>query len=474
MFSVANVIDDSFFSSPAPSGTGSTVCPARLYVLNDVAKLQQYQGQEVNIAVVYSHYPSVYKKVYFNGIFFKSVSINSTLFSNLGNTTAYLGRNHNKNVNSGKGLDVQFDEFDIYFGELSNSDVASLFLIGTDPSHVTISSDNTLSDIYLTFYSTSQVEVDVQFYGGSPGPAISSSGNNTLNDVSTSFLYKMFGSETSFQLIPNDPQCTYAPIFNLDPETSTTHPNFVPAMNYTITLMSSALPAPEFSASSCPSGTTPCFCDTSESPTVYMTNANLLNQSFVVIDVNTTISVFQYYYRTALCYEVIGSEYFSLMEGQANSEGDSCFSSDVFYMNKTDGSSLKYKNVTIKLFERYPEGVSWFTVNNQNQIVANIWTDPPLVNWNIQNATLTIFDEISGSNSDVAIDYNTTLIKSCSQCHTVIPVGNLYTLAATSAFPTFPYDLKFEIYAKRIGSDGTFTVDNIWYIPVTGINYSSS
>ena len=460
--SVANLVDDTLFNSPTPSVT--TSCPARLYVLNDVTKLQQYQGETVNIAVVYSSYPSVYKRVYFDGVFFKSMPMNSTFFNSLGNTTAYLGRNATTNVNSGKGLDAQFNEFRIYFGELSNDDIKNAFLIGTDPSHVTISSDNTLSNVYLTFYSISQVNLDVQFQGGSSGPV-----NNTLNGVTTSFLYNMFGSESSFQLSPVDAQCAYTPVFSLDPTTSSTNNIKVPAMNYTISLLDSTLPAPVFSNTSCPSATTPCFCGDSKSPFQYMTDANLLSQSFVVVDVNTTVSYFYYYYHTGLCYEIIGSEQFSLVEGQANSNGDSCFSSDVFYMNKTDGSSLKSKNITIKLFERYPEGITWFTVNNQNQFIAKIWKDQPLINWFIENSTLTILDQISGSNSNVAISYNSTLIKSCDVCHTAIALGTNYSLNANYAFPSFPYDLKFDIYAKRIGSDGTFTVDNTWYIPVLGV-----
>ena len=458
--SVANVVDDTLFNSPAPD---TLSCPARLYVLNDVTKLQQYKGESVNVAVVYSNYPSVYMKVFYDGVFFKSVPINQTLFSNLGNTSAYLGRG--RTISTGAGLDIQFEEFRIYFGELSKADSQTLFLVGTDPSHLTISSDRTASDIWINFYSTSLIDMNIQFYGGSTGPR-----NSSLQDVDvdTNYAFKMFGDETSFQLNPEDGQCNYRPIFSLDPETSSTQAK-VPAMNYTVTLLDSSLSAPEFSDTSCPSNQAPCFCGASKSPFQYMTDANLLNQSLVVTEVNSTLFVFQYYYRTGLCYEIIGSEHFSLTEGQANSEGDSCFSKDVFYMDKTDGSSLKSKNVTILLFERYPEGINWFAINNQNQYVAATWTDPPLVNWFIENSTLTVLDQVSGSNSNVVFDYNTTLIKSCDSCHTAISVGVLYTVTASYAFPSFPYSLQFEVYAKRSGGDGTFTVDNIWYIPVLGV-----
>ena len=460
-FSVANVVDDTLFGSPAP--VDPSTCPVRLYVLNDVTKLQQYQGESVNIAVVYSNYPSVYLKVFYDGVFFKSIPINPVLFSSLGNTTAYLGRSKTTNSGAGTGLDIQFEEFRIYFGELSKDDAQTLFLVGTDPSHLTVSSEKTVSDIWITFYSTSLVDVNIQFYGGSTGPS-----NSSLQDVDTSYVFKMFGGETSFQLYPEDQQCAYRPMFNLDPETSSTQVK-VPAMNYTVTLLDSTLPAPQFSNTSCPSGQTPCFCGESKSPYQYMTDANLLNQSFIVTEVNDTLSVFQYYYHTGLCYEVIGSEKFSLVEGQPNNDGDSCFPNDVFYMNKTDGSALKSKNVTIVLFERYPEGVNWFAANNQNKYVATAWTDQPMVNWFIENSTLSVFDQVSGSNSNVVFDYNTTLVKSCDSCHTAIAIGFVYTLTANYAYPSFPYDLQFEIYAKRSGNDGTFTVDNIWYIPVLGV-----
>ena len=400
-------------------------------------------------------------KVFYNGVFFKSVPINQAIFSSLGNTTAYIGRNRTS-LTSGSGLDAQFDEFRIYFGELSKSDAQSLFLIGTDPSHVTISSANTESNIYLSFYATGVVNVNIQFYGGSPGP-----NNSSLLNAETSYLLKMFGSETSFKLIPVDQRCAYNPVFSLNPQTSSSEKK-VAAMNYTVTLLDSKLPAPEFSVTSCPSDDTPCFCGASKSPFQYMTDAGLLDQSLSVTDVNTTLLVFQYYYRTGLCYEAIGSERFSVVQGVANSEGDSCFAPDVFYMNKTDGSSLKKRSVIIKLFERYPEGVTWFTLNNQNQYVVKVWSDPPLVNWFIEDSTLTVLDQVSGSNSNEVIEYNTTLVKSCAQCYTASSAGNIYTIAANYAFPSFPYNLQFEIYAKRSGADGTFTVDNTWYIPVLG------
>ena len=456
---MANFIDSKLFSSPV--SVDSSVCPVRLYALNDVTKLQNYRGRSLNIAVVCSTYPSVYMKIFYNGVFFKSIPISSTLFSSLGDTTAYLGRS--QTTTAGIGLDAQFNEFRIYFGELSKSDVQSLYLIGTDPSHVTISSENTEADIFLTFYSTSLVDMNIQFNGGSPGPS-----NSSLNGVTTSFQYAMFGEETNFQLIPVNETCKYRPKFNLNPVTSSTRQK-IPAMNYTITLLDNLLPAPEFSDTSCPSDYTQCYCGASKTPFDYMKAANLLNQSFSVTDVNTTLNIFQFYYRTGLCYEVIGSEQFSLVEGQANSEGDSCFVKDVFYMDKTDGSSLKSKNVTIKLFERYPEGVTWFTLNNPNKYVANKWTDIPRVNWFIENSTLTSLDQVSGSNSNAVIGYNTTLVKSCEQCRTVVTNGVIYTLRANYAFPSFPYDLKFYIYAKRSESDGTFTVDNTWYIPVLGV-----
>ena len=441
-------------------------CPTRLYVLSDVVKLSQYRGKSVNIAVVYSNYPSAYMKVFYDGVFFKSVPINPAMFNNLETKTAYLGRS--SSIRNGKGIDAQFDEFRIYFGEISKTDAQNLFLVGADPSHVTISSEHTESDIHLTFYSTSLINFNINFNGGSPGPKKSFKVLSNISDFTTSYEYKMFGRETSFQLNPTDQKCGYRPKFSLNSETSATRSQ-VPAMNYTITLLDSKLPAPKFSQDSCPSSYTSCYCGTSKSPFEYMSDANLLNQSFIVTNVNSTMNIFQYYYRTGLCYEVIGSEDFSLVEGTVNSIGDSCFDPNIFYMDKTDGNSLKNKNLTIKLFERYPEGVSWFTRNNEKKFNAVTWTDLPFINWFIENSTLTALDQISGSNSNVAVEYNTTLIKSCTQCHTIMPVGIIYTIKASNAFPIFPYDLKLDIYAKRSASDGIFTVDNTWYIPVLGV-----
>ena len=466
--SVANNINSTLFNSPTPSNSAN--CPAQLYALNDTAILNQYQGQYVNIAVAYTSYPSLYKKVYINGVFFKSVPMSLSSFTNLASASAYLGITSSTNTNQlNSGLNAQFEAVEIYFGELLQSDAQNLFLIGTDPSHVTISSSSTQSDIYLSFYSTSTVEIDIQMYGGSTGPGVNVNTSSNSVSLSTSFLYKMFGSETSFQLVPVDQQCTYMPIFNLDPESSSTNINLVPAMNYTVVYVPNVLPAPVFSNTSCPSGNTPCYCGVSESPTAYLTNANLLNQSFEVIDVNTTLNVFQYFYRTGLCYELIGGEQFSPIQGSEDQNGDSCFPSNVFYMDKTDGSPLQNKNITVKLFEIYPEGVTWFTVNAQNQITTNIWSDPPLVNWYIADSTINIYDQISNGNGNIVINNNVNLTTSCSVCYTLTAVGNNYQLTASYAFPSFPYDLSFRIYAKRSGSDGTFTVDNTWYIPVLGV-----
>ena len=459
--SVSNVVNLALLSSPSVFGN----CTTQLFVLNDVTALEKFQGQSVNIVVVYNSYPSVYRNIYLNGVFFKSVTMDYTQFANL--DTAYLGRSRTQG--SGLGLSATFQEYRIYFGEITYSEAHSIFLVGIDQSHITLSSESTQTNMSLTFYSTSQVELDVQFYGGSPGPIPSN-----LPNVSTSFLYKMFGSETSFQLNPVDPQCAFRPTFSLDPHTSSTNPVSVPAMNYTITLLPNSLPAPQFSDTSCPSAITPCFCGVSESPFQYMSNANLLNQSFVVIDVNTTVSVFEYVYRTGLCYEVIGSEQFSLTEGEANNEKDSCFPENVFYMDMASSvsniNSPKNKQVQMNLFERYPEGTKWFTVTGPNQYVAKEWTKEPLVNWFIENSQLEILDQISGGNSLVPYDYDTTLQKSCQQCHTAVPVGYSYTLIASSVFPSFPFDLQFQIYAARSGPDGTFTVDNTWYIPVLGLD----
>ena len=366
---MTKVVDEKLRSSPRLTNTST--CLARLYVLNDVSKLNQYQGREVNIGLVYGSYPSAYMKVFYDGIFYKSVPINSTYFGSLDNNTAYIGRNSKTDVSVGTGLNAQFHEFRIYFGEISKLDAQTIYLIGTNPNRVTISSENTISDIYLTFYSTSQVDMDIQFYGGSPGPT-----NNSLN-ISTSFLYRMFGSETSFQLIPTNETCMFRPKFSLNPVSSSSRSIRVPAMNYTITLLDNSLPAPKFSSTSCPSGFTPCFCSESKTPFQYMMDANLLNQSFSVIEVNSTVNIVQYYYRTGVCFEAIGSEQFSLVEGSdiSSDKSLSCFNEDVFYMSKEDRNPLKSKILKVKLFERYPEGVTWFTVNNQ-KYVTNEWTEP--------------------------------------------------------------------------------------------------
>ena len=296
--------------------------------------------------------------------------------------------------------------------------------------------------------------MNIAFYGGSPGPSTKSSLNGT------SFLFPMFGTETSFQLNPSNDTCKYRPKFKLDPTSSSTGSVKIPAMNYTITLLDNSLPAPEFIITSCPAYT-PCFCGSSKTPFKYMTDANLLNQTFSVTEVNSTVNMFQFYYRTGLCYEVIGSDQFSLIEGvdQNKDRSLSCFPQDIFYMDKTDGSPLKTKKLTVKLFERYPEGVSWFTLNDQKQYITNKWTNPPLVNWFIENSNLAISDQVSGSNSNVEISYNTTLVTNCPDskvCHSTTSAGNLYTIKATYILPIFPFDLKFEIYARRSGSDGIF------------------
>jgi hypothetical protein len=202
----------------------------------------------VYLAVVFNSV-SGYAKEYVNGVLASDVALSKSALSDDGgirDAFEYIRRNY---LGTGPGLSAAIDEFRIWHGELSPATICSNYIVGVDPSHVTLSSKMTVSNSNITFMATSTQSINIGFYGGTS-------------------QFPMFGSETSFKVAAADPQCAYQPVLPLDSATSSVTKNLA-AMNYVVSLYKSNTPAPVFAPGGCDptqSSITNCFCDASKEP----------------------------------------------------------------------------------------------------------------------------------------------------------------------------------------------------------------
>jgi len=290
---------------------------------------------DVFIAIVFNT-KLKYSKVYVDGSLKSTLPLNVT--TNAGGSRRlqraathwdFIGRNAR---NSTPGLTASIDELRITFGELDDETIYNDFIVGVDPSHVTIPATKTMSDLALNFYSTSTQPVEIGFFGGAS-------------------KYPMFGQESVFKLTPIDTQCAYNVTARMNPQTSS-FKSVVAAMNYTVEFVSGA-PAPKFAADACDttnSAGTKCFCDNSKTPLQYLTDAGELSQDIIITNTDSTPYVLEFVYHSGLCFEVMGSETFSLVEGNktiVNGVEQSCFSTGSTILAKGQN-----KSVNVILFER--------------------------------------------------------------------------------------------------------------------------
>ena len=335
------------------------------------------------------------------------------------------------------GMVANIDEFRVWSGELPAHVIYSHYLTGVDPSHITLSSFFTIADIYVDFYTPSLQLVNVGFYGGDA-------------------QIPMFGEETVFTLEAYKAMCNYSVQFAMDPASSS-FTQFIPAMNYTVTLTQSAPNGPTFSDCG---NAVECFCDpVHKSPISYLSELGELSQNLRITDVVDSIYYINYTYHTGVCFEALNSLQFATTEGP-------CFPTDATVLKKHQNWTLNFV-----LFELYPEGNTWVHVSPK-PVYA-------LTDYTVNNATIIITDLVSARKSPQNFNYvnNFTIIPP-----SVVPspLGLNYTITAGDPLPSTPFSWSFDVRVERLDSNKNYvlagpdipvysTLDQVWYIPITGV-----
>jgi hypothetical protein len=326
---------------------------------------------------------------------------------------AYIGRNAD---GSGPGMTCDIDELRIFEGELSAAAINNHFIVGVDPSHVSISSKVALNNVNLTFFAISKQSIEVSFLGGASKIA-------------------MFGPDMFFELVSSDSLCGYKIMVPLNAGTSSVTSKLA-AMNYTVSLspLSKGVPPPQFDMSSCDytNPATKCYCAPSKSPYSYLSDSNSLTQPVVVTEVNQSVSNILFTYRSGVCMEVLGSESFSVSPGRRNIKKDySCFLNatsfgsspvtDSFPVKLNEGDSLSLKVI---LFERYPDSYR---------------SSVHSIDFSVESSVLSVSDPASGFNSIQTIDYNATLVISplAPSDATGSPVAVTYVMHISNPYPMY-------------------------------------
>lgn len=414
-------------------------CPAEsvlfsfddIVFMNSLLLTSEHNFLDVYIAVVYNMQTNPPKrKLYIDGKLNKSESRETDVFYHPEN--CYIG----KSLNIGGNMAAEIDEFRVWSGELPAHIIYSHYLTGVDPSHITLSSFFTITDINITFFATSTQLVTVGIYGGKS-------------------QIPMFGEETEFELTAYGAMCDYSIIYTMDPQSSS-FSQAIAAMNYTVTLSTSAKVAPVFS--DC--GNAPnCFCDSGKPPVTYLTELGKLSQDLRVTDVTESPYEITFTYHTGVCFEAKGSEHFSQVEGP-------CLDPAATILQKSQNLT-----VNIVLFELYPEGNEWVQTF---PIPVTALTD-----YRVDNCTVVVTDLVSHIKSPQRFNYTTQFV--------VIPpsvvnssTGMNYTISAGTPLPSSPYSWSFNVRVTRLDSSKNFALggpdipvysakDFVWYIPIIGV-----
>ena len=362
---------------------------------------------------------------------------------------AYIGRNVD---GSGPGMTCTIDEVRIFEGELSAAAVNNHFIVGVDPSHVSISSKVTLNNVNLTFLAISKQSVEVSFLGGAS-------------------KIPMFGPDTLFDIASSDSLCEYKITVPLSAATSSATTKLA-AMNYTVSLspLSRAVPAPQLDPTRCDytNPTTQCYCAPSKSLYSYLSDCNALTQPVVVTEVNQSVPTILFTYRSGVCMEVVGSESFSVTPGRSNVKKDhSCFLNVTSFVSIGDSSPAtvsfpakldegQSQSLKVVLFERYPERYR---------------SSSHRIDFNVESSEISVSDPASGFNSIQTFEYNATLVRSplSPSNATGSPVAVKYVMHISNPYPVFPFAFPLTILGTRNGRDGPSVVSMTWFIPVVGV-----
>ena len=343
-----------------------------------------------------------------------------------------------------KSLEGRISEFRIWDGKFSKDEVFADYLAGPIGAGITyhIHKDASYNHVNVSFLSTSLQLVDVYMYGGY---------NNA----------RMFGSETSFSFTPVDPQCQYSPTFSLFDDGTSGLFQQIPAMNFTVALVSTS-PAPIFHNSSCDytHPTAICSCADSLDPMEYMMNTGQTSQTLMVTYVTYSLQTLIFTYKTGVCFEVKGSELFSTSESLYASP-----SKNISCIKKGSKSIVKGTELPLVFyaFERYPQTTGW-------QSKQPLKTPNYVVDFGVANAQFFVLDLVSGRSSLVSFVYDNSTTTPPPPQRAPIPSGSNYTIEAQGPNPFFPFDHAFQVFLERDDGNGLFSsAYYIWYIPVTGV-----
>jgi hypothetical protein len=195
--------------------------------------------------------------------------------------------------------------------------------------------------------------------------------------------------------------------------------------------------------------TTSCYCTDSKPALEYLKDANRSSQDIVIVTANFSVFNVTYIYESGLCFEVVGSEAFSLTEGDVSTRNNieySCFDSSGVFVAKGSNTSLQ-----VSLFSRYPFGTSW--IESYGTPIS--LTDAVAFDYNISNSLVYINDQVSGAKQST-FEYNST-------------DGLPYTITAGFPRPSAPFSRLFSVLVTNNGLDGIVSIMANWYLVVLGV-----
>jgi hypothetical protein len=379
------------------------------------------------IAVVFNAYDDLdtnfaeygddhYYEVYINGVYSRTGEVlRSCLLdrNQLNDDLNFVGKATNA---FDFGFVGSIDEFRIWSGMLQAGTILSNFFSGSNPSAVYIPSYYSRCDVEVNYLASTQQDVEIGLFGGTTGGGV-----------------KMFGPETAFEVASVDEQCGYRLEVTM-PEDGRYSKHRIAAMNYSVTLTRSVPEAPSFDT------TSPLFCDTSKVPYDYLEDAKQLQQNLTIVEAVETPNVITFVYLSGICVEVIGSEHFSFTSGDSSvHEGMSCFPADTTVLVEDEPYDL-----TIRLLELYPPSPSW---------AGSGYNINPIEEYTVLNGIVGVADGASRRND--AYVYNSS-------------TGFSYQIDPGDPLTTAPFSFYFEVVGARHGPDGIASVQQPWYIPVTG------
>lgn len=363
--------------------------------------------------------------------------------------TAEVNENHDFIGRSGFGasgrLKARIEEFRIYYGALTPAIIYSNFLTGFE-SRIALTSAHTKGNIKVDFYATTKQWVRVNAFGG------------------TSSAARMFGSETSFTIIPVDTKCRYIPIVMLHDDDVSSVAIRLPAMNYSVNLYSMPHASPKYSTDDAcmPGSSVACDCAASLPPYEYFKQANQLTQPITIVAANSSEYTLNYTYRSGLCMMMEGDEVEEFSKEVGNlgiMPGEACFAAGSKILHKGD-------NVTVRivLLERYPSSPDWV---KSNGVISS--PDNVAISFGVEDARLYVLDLVSGQNSVQNIAYNDTMVAQGVAAYTTRPAAVSYQITAADPQTAGTMDWMFSVTAQRLSPGPASVVSAVRFVPVLGV-----